>query len=166
LPISSFTQFTRVVQADLPDGVLGEMSYRMSGPLNDGRFAEAVDSGIHVFANALAEKIGFKVSDIETPVAANTSVPAESTQQVLVSAKDTPRTRRRVVRDEPKAEAQATPPIESPKTEPTPEPTPSESPAADPTPSESPKTESTTPEESPKPDVVKTSKTEATKKGV
>src|SRR5215213_6130935 len=63
---SSFTQFTRTAQADLPDGVLGEMTYRMSGALSDGRFAEAVDSGIHVFANALAEKIGFKVSDIET----------------------------------------------------------------------------------------------------
>ncbi|HEY4424131.1 MAG TPA: tetratricopeptide repeat protein [Pyrinomonadaceae bacterium] len=158
---SSFTQFTRVVQADLPDGVLGEMSYRMSGPLNDGRFAEAVDSGLHVFANALAEKIGFKVSDIETSVAANTSVPTNSPQPVLVSAKDTPRTRRRVVSEAPKAEAQATPPVEAPKTEPTPEPTPSESPATEPTPAESPKTEST-PEESPKPDVVKT---EATKPG-
>lgn len=154
---SSFTQFTRVVQADLPDGVLGEMSYRMSGPLNDGRFAEAVDSGVHVFANALAEKIGFKVSDIETSVAANTSVPTDSAQPVLVSAKDTPRTRPRSVRE---AEAQATPPpVDAPK----PEPAPSESPAAEPT--ESPKTESTTPEESPKPDVVKTAKTEATKPG-
>ena len=54
-----------MVQRHLPDGVLGEMSYRMSGPLTDGRFAEAVDSGVHVFANALAEKVGFKVSDIE-----------------------------------------------------------------------------------------------------
>jgi uncharacterized membrane protein YgcG len=113
---SSFTQFTRVVQADLPDGVLGEMSYRMSGPLSEGRFAEAVDSGVHVFANALAEKIGFKVSDIETSVAANTSVPTDSPQQVLVTAKDTPGTRRRVVSEEPKAEAQATPPpVEAPR---------------------------------------------------
>jgi len=159
---SSFTQFTRMVQADLPDGVLGEMSYRMSGPLSDGRFAEAVDSGVHVFANALAEKIGFKVSDIETTsstVAANTSVPTDSPQPVLVSAKDTPRTRPRSIRDTPKAEAQATPPVDAPKTEPTPEATPSESPAAEPI--ESPKTEAT-PEESPKPDVVKT---EATKPG-
>ncbi|HET6973439.1 MAG TPA: TPM domain-containing protein, partial [Pyrinomonadaceae bacterium] len=156
---SSFTQFTRMVQTDLPDGVLGEMSYRMSGPLNDGRFAEAVDSGVHVFANALAEKIGFKVSDIETSSTVAASVPTDSSQPVLVSAKDTPRTRPRVVRDEPKAEAQATPPIESPKSEPTP----SESPAAEPT--ESPKAEPTPSEESPKPDVVKTSKTEAKRPG-
>jgi tetratricopeptide (TPR) repeat protein len=151
---SSFAQFTRVVQADLPEGVLGEMNNRMSGPLSDGRVAEAVDTGIHVFANALAEKIGFKVSDIET--SSTLAVASDSPQQVLVSAKDSPRTRRRSVRD---AEAQATPPIESPKTEPTP----SDSPAAEPTPSESPKTEST-PEESPKPDVVKTDATKAGRK--
>ncbi|MEN3330557.1 MAG: hypothetical protein V7638_5364 [Acidobacteriota bacterium] len=162
---SSFTQFTRMVQTDLPDGVLGEMSYRMSGPLNDGRFAEAVDSGVHVFANALAEKIGFKVSDIESSstVAANTAVPTDSPQPVLVSTKDSLRSRRRVVSEEPKAEAQATPPIESPKTEPTPSESPAaeptESPKTDATPTESPRTESTS-EESPK-----TSKTEAKKPG-
>jgi tetratricopeptide (TPR) repeat protein len=151
---SSFTQFTRSVQADLPDGVLGEMSYRMSGALSDGRIAEAVDSGVHVFANALAEKIGFKVSDIETPtVAANTP------QTVLVGAndQDEPRTRPRSVRDVPKAEAQATPPpVESPKTDPTPSESPATEKQPEPTPAESPKTEST-PEEAPK--------TEATKPG-
>ncbi|HEU4834296.1 MAG TPA: TPM domain-containing protein [Pyrinomonadaceae bacterium] len=168
---SSFTQFTRTAQADLPDGVLGEMSYRMSGPLNDGRFAEAVDNGIHVFANALAEKIGFKISDIEpSTVAANPPVVAtDSPQQVLVSSKDVPRTRRRVVSDLPKAEAQGTPPAE-PKTEPTPaespatEATPTESPKTEAPPAESPKTETTT-AESPKSEDVKPSKSEATKPG-
>jgi tetratricopeptide (TPR) repeat protein len=148
---SSFTQFSRAAQADLPDGVLGEMSYRMSGPLNDGRFAEAVDSGVHVFANALADKIGFKVSDIETStVAANTSVPASDTPQpVLVSTKDVPQSRPRVVNDTPKALAQGTPPVDdAPKTEATP----SESPAAEPA-------------ESPKTEVVETPKTETPKPG-
>src|SRR5215212_8730767 len=156
---SSFTQFSRAVQPDLPDGVLGEMSYRMNGPLNDGRFAEAVDSGIHVFANALAEKIGFKVSDIETStVAVSTPVVAtDSPQPVLVAAKDTPRTRPRVVSDAPKAVAQGTPPVDPPKAEPTP----SESPVSDPTTTESPKTEPT-PAESPKTEVVETPKNEKT----
>src|ERR1041384_4358308 len=105
---SSFTQFSRMAQTDLPDGVLGEMSYRMNGPLSDGRFAEAVDNGVHVFANALAEKVGFKVSDLETAtVAANTPVvAADSPQPVLVSAKSTSRSRPRVVKDAPKALAQ------------------------------------------------------------
>src|SRR5215213_5114162 len=156
---SSFTQFSRAAQADLPDGVLGEMSYRMNGPLNDGRFAEAVDSGIHVFANALAEKIGFKVSDIETSTVATSTpvVATDSPQPVLVAAKNTPRTRPRVVSDAPKAVAQGTPPVDPPKTEPTP----SESPVSEPTTTESPKTEPT-PAESPKTEVVETPKTEKT----
>jgi len=162
---SSFTQFTRLVQTDLPDGVLGDMNNRMSGPLTNGRIAEAVDTGVHVFANALAEKIGFKVSDIETSPTVAASTPSEASQPVLVSAKDAPRSRPRVVRDEPKAEAQATPPVEAPKTEPTPSESPAaeptESPKTEPSPAESPKAESS-PEESPKPDVVKT---EATKPG-
>ena len=157
---SSFTQFSRTAQTALPDGILGEMAYRMSGPLTDGRFVEAVDNGVHVFANALAEKIGFKVSDIDTStVAANSSVAAtETPQQVLVSAKDTPRTRPRIVSETAKAEAQATPPVDQPKTEPTP----SESPAAEP--AESPKTEPT-PSESPKTEAVETPKPETTKPG-
>ena len=160
---SSFTQFTRAAQADLPDGVLGEMNIRMSGPLSDGRFAEAIDSGVHVFANALAEKIGFKVSDIETSpkvAADSSSVATDSPQPLLVSAKDVPRTRPRVVSDAPKAEAQGTPPVETPKTEPTP----SESPATEPVASESPRTEPT-PSESPKTEVVETPKTSTPKTG-
>nr|AUN36090.1 TPR domain protein TonB system component [uncultured bacterium] len=157
---SSFTQFSRTAQMELPDGVLGEMTYRMSGPLTDGRFVEAIDNGVHVFASALAEKIGFKVSDIDTStVAANSSAAAtETPQQVLVSAKDTPRTRPRVVSEATKAVAQATPPVDQPKTEPTP----SESPAAEP--AESPKTEPT-PSESPKTEDVEAPKPETTKPG-
>jgi tetratricopeptide (TPR) repeat protein len=161
---SSFTQFTRAAQADLPDGLLGEMSYRMSGPLNDGRFAEAVDSGVHVFANALAEKIGFKVSDLEPSSVAANAVPTESPEPVLVSTKDTPRTRPRVVSDAPKAEAQGTPPADPPKTEPTP----SETPASDPVATESPKPEAkseSTPAESPTTERPETPKTENAKPG-
>jgi tetratricopeptide (TPR) repeat protein len=161
---SSFTQFTRAAQADLPDGLLGEMSYRMSGPLNDGRFAEAVDSGVHVFANALAEKIGFKVSDLEPSSVAANAVPTESPEPVLVSTKDTPRTRPRVVSDAPKAEAQGTPPADPPKTEPTP----SETPASDPVATESPKPEAkseSTPAESPTTERPETPKTDNAKPG-
>lgn len=143
----SFTQFSRAAQAELPDGVLGEMSYRMSKALTDGRFAEAVDSGVYVFASALANKVGFKVSDLATSsVAANNTVVAtDLPQPALVSATDQPRTRPRVVRDAAKALAQATPPLEPPKTEPTPIETPAsepaEAPTTEPTSAESAKTE-------------------------
>ena len=136
---TSFTQISRAVQTSLPEGVVGEMGYRMTGPLGDGHFAEAIDSGVHVFANALAEKIGFKVSDLEaTPVAANSSeVAVDTPQPVLVSAKNVQRSRR-VLSETPKQDPQPTPPSETPRVEPAP----SDTPAAEPTPSESPKTES------------------------
>src|ERR1043166_1678753 len=143
---TSFTQVSRAVQTSLPEGVVGDMGYRMTGPLGDGHFTEAIDSGIHLFANALAEKIGFKVSDLEAaPVAANSpEVPVDTPQPVLVSAKNVQRSRR-VTSDAPKPEAQATPPLEAPRTDPTP----SDAPVAEPIASESPKTEAI-PTESPK----------------
>ncbi|HEX5887604.1 MAG TPA: TPM domain-containing protein, partial [Pyrinomonadaceae bacterium] len=48
---NSFTRFSRTVQGQLPEGVLGEMSYRMRGPLSEGRFTEAVDGGVRTFVN-------------------------------------------------------------------------------------------------------------------
>lgn len=140
---TSFTQFARAVQADLPDGVLGEVSYRMSGPLNEGRFTEAVEVGIYAFINALSEKMGFNVAELDRPATTaegSTQVTAEGSQPVLISATDVPKSRPRVVSEVVKvAEPVATPPEETPRTEPTP----SESPAPDPTPSETPKPETT-----------------------
>jgi len=166
---TSFTQFSRTVRTSLPEGILGEMGYRMHGPLNDGRFAEALESGVRVFATALAEKIGFNVADLETSssssVAANSSeVPAES-QAVLISTKTAKASRPRAVNQEPKPLAQGTPPVDQPRTEPTPSETPAaeavstETPKTDPTPTESPKAEATT--ESPKNTTSKTGRTKA-----
>lgn len=144
---TSFARFSRNAQTALPDGVLGEISYRMKTPLSEGRFAEAVDNGVHVFANAVAEKVGFKVSDIESPVTATTTeVATDSPKPVLVSAKNEQKTRPRVVTDAPKPSAEATPPAD-------PDPSPAETPAGEPKPSESPKTEPT-PAESPKTEAV------------
>ncbi len=158
---TSFTRFSRTAQTALPDGVLGEISYRMKTPLSEGRFAEAVDSGVHVLASAVAEKIGFKVSELESPAATATSeVASDSPKPVLVSAKNEQKTRPRVVSEGPKATAQATPPTdpeptpaETPAAEPKPSELPTESPKTEPTPAESPKTEPA-PAESPKTEAV------------
>ena len=124
---TSFTQFSRLVQSQLPDGVLGEMSYRMRGPLSEGRFAEAIDGGVRVFVNALAQKIGFNAADLE-PSTGDSAVAATQPEQpapVLISANDVEKTRPRVVRDGAKTQDPLpTPPSEVPKTEPTPEPSP------------------------------------------
>lgn len=193
---SSFTQFTRLVQADLPDGVLGEVSYRMSGPLSEGRFTEAVEVGVYAFVNAVAEKKGFNPVDLERPAITaqgETKVSEEVAQPVLVSATDAAKSRPRIVNEASRAAAAepvATPPsdtprsdpsptpVESPAPEPTPaetpkpEPTPSETPKAEPTPTETPKVETTpveavktevTTAETPKPETAEAPKTEAPK---
>lgn len=175
---SSFTRFSRSVQSQLPDGVLGEMSYRMRGPLSEGRFTEAVDGGVRVFVNSLAEKIGFNAADLEPSAAVAVDRPgtaSESPQTVLVSASEVEKTRPRVVTDTARAQdPQPTPtPADVPKTEPTPVPKsepapaetatpealPAESPKVEPTPSET-KTEITELPEAPKKE---TPKTEAAK---
>jgi hypothetical protein len=163
---NSFTQFSRSVQGQLPEGILGEMSYRMRTPLSEGQFGEAIDGGVRLFVNALAEKIGFNAADLEpsTTVAA-VDGPVNSTQTsqpetVLASARDVEKTRPRVVRDgaraqDPQPTPEATPEQspEVPKKEPTPEPTrePTPAPTAEPTPAETASPEAS-PAESPKAD--------------
>ena len=155
---TSFTQFSRTAQGQLPDGVLGEMSYRMRGPLSDGRFTEAISEGVHVFVNALADKLGFNAADLEPTSVVAVDKPAgasETPQTMLVSATDVEKTRPRVVAEATKPQdPQPTPPADAPKNEPTPtetpkaEAAPSESPKAETTPSETPKTETARPEKS------------------
>ena len=156
---TSFTQFTRAVQNDLPDGVLGEVSYRMSGPLAEGRFTEAVEVGVYAFVNAVADKFGFSALELERRVITadgSTKVLAEAPKAVLINVDDTQQTRPRTVSEPPKtaepvtAEPVATPPAENP----TPQPTVTETPSPEPTSTETPKTEVTT--EAPKPETPNT----------
>ncbi len=132
---SSFTQYSRGVQADLPDGVLGEMSYRMSGPLSEGRFGEAVETGIYVFVNAVAEKVGFNAADLEKPgttltAEGSTRIKPDETQAVLINATtEAQKSRPRVVNETALPAPTDTP---SPTPSETPSPTPGETPSPTP----------------------------------
>jgi tetratricopeptide (TPR) repeat protein len=159
---TSFTQFSKLAQADLPDGILGEMTQRLRAPLSAGRFAEAVDQAVQLFTSSLAQKKGFAVQDLE---------PTQTTAEVSQQANDAPRTRPRVVKEPEKpaeidtatqpAVAEATPtptPVESP--------TPSASPEVKPTATEVSQTTTTaepqpTPEETKRPEVKNPEKTVA-----
>ena len=61
----AFTQFSRSVQGDLPDGVLGEMTQRMRVPITAGNFNEAVTTGVDHFVETLARKSGLSLQDFE-----------------------------------------------------------------------------------------------------
>jgi protein involved in polysaccharide export with SLBB domain/uncharacterized membrane protein YgcG len=60
-----FTQFTRAAQAELPDGILGEIRQRMQEPINSGRFNEGLTNGVQYFISAVAKKIGVSVKGVE-----------------------------------------------------------------------------------------------------
>jgi len=76
---TSFTQFSKSVQNELPEGILGEMSQRMRSPLGDGKYSEALDGGLLFFVNALSQKIGFSLQDIDKSVAVASTSPSPET---------------------------------------------------------------------------------------
>jgi hypothetical protein len=62
---TAFTQFSRSVQPDLPEGILGEVSQVMRGPLAAGRFGPGLNDGVSHFIGSLARKVGFPAQDID-----------------------------------------------------------------------------------------------------
>jgi tetratricopeptide (TPR) repeat protein len=105
---SSFTQFSRLVQTVLPEGVLGDMGQRMRAHLTEGRFTDALEQGVLVFLNAIAPKLGFAVEDLERAIPANASV-AEATPDVLQHPANEPaQTRPRVVNEVSKSKEDTT----------------------------------------------------------
>jgi uncharacterized membrane protein YgcG/tetratricopeptide (TPR) repeat protein len=68
---TAFTQFSRSVQADLPEGILGEVSQIMRGPLASGHFGSGLNDGVLHFIGSLARKVGFPAQDIDQVQVAN-----------------------------------------------------------------------------------------------
>ena len=162
---TSFTQFSRMMQSSLPDGVLGEMSQRMRAPLSAERFSEALDTGVQVFVNAVAQKLGIAAQDLDSsassPSASGvTATTGETVQPSDSSASEPEVTRPRVVKATTKSTEKETTAATSVNLFPTPTetPAPQDSVAAKPVVKE-PVTERPRPE-------VKTPKTTTTKQKV
>ena len=162
---TSFTQFSRMMQSSLPDGVLGEMSQRMRAPLSAERFSEALDTGVQVFVNAVAQKLGIAAQDLDSsassPSASGvTATTGETVQPSDSSASEPEVTRPRVVKATTKSTEKETTAATSVNLFPTPTetPAPQDSVAAKPVVKE-PETERPRPE-------VKTPKTTTTKQKV
>jgi uncharacterized membrane protein YgcG/tetratricopeptide (TPR) repeat protein len=60
---TSFTQFSKSVQNDLPEGVLGDLGQRMRPLVEAGQFSGALNAGVQYFVTALAQKQGLTVAD-------------------------------------------------------------------------------------------------------
>ena len=74
---TAFTQFSRAVQTDLPDGVLGEVGQIMRGSIGAGNFSQALNDGVAHFIAVLSRKIGFAVQDIDQTQVASVSETVE-----------------------------------------------------------------------------------------
>lgn len=75
---TSFTQFSKSVQNDLPEGVLGEMAQRMRAFVDTGHFSEALNAAVQLFVSSLGQKLAFSTEDFDktAPVASTASLPA------------------------------------------------------------------------------------------
>ncbi len=112
---TSFTQFSKSVQNDLPEGVLGEMSQRMRTPLGTGQYAEALDVGVQQFVRALGEKMGFSLQDVDKSVAVTSASSPETpagestTPMATASLSVAEKKRPRIVKETPVDTTPATP---------------------------------------------------------
>ncbi len=60
-----FTQISRGIEGDLPDGLVGDMGQRLREPLRAGNYGAGLMTAVRAFVAAIAEKRGFSVDDIE-----------------------------------------------------------------------------------------------------
>jgi uncharacterized membrane protein YgcG/tetratricopeptide (TPR) repeat protein len=75
---TSFTQFSKAAQRELPEGVLGEISQRLRGYLTSGRTAEGIIGTVEYFVSAVARNRGVTVEDLNVPIASAAASPAAS----------------------------------------------------------------------------------------
>lgn len=94
---ASFTQFSKSVQGDLPEGVLGEMGQRMRALVTAGQFSEGLNAGVQHFANTLAQKLALGPDAFAEPpaavapaVAVATPTPAPAVASVTEPPADKP----------------------------------------------------------------------------
>lgn len=63
---TSFTQFSKSVQSELPEGVLGEMGQRIRSLVSAGQFSEGLKAGVQHFVSSIAQMRGLNARDFDT----------------------------------------------------------------------------------------------------
>ncbi len=87
---TSFTQFSKAAQREMPEGVLGEITQRLRGYLDTGRSSEGISAAVEYFVNTIAQKQGFNVEDLNGPVATASATPAPEIPAAATPAPATP----------------------------------------------------------------------------
>lgn len=86
---ASFTQFSKSVQNDLPEGVLGEMGQRMRAPVAAGQFSEGLNAAVQHFVTSLAQKLALS-PDAFTQPPETVAVAPTPTPETLAPAESAP----------------------------------------------------------------------------
>lgn len=77
----SFTRFSKSVQSDLPEGVLGEMGQRMRSLIAASQFSEGLNAGVQHFVASLAQKLAFSTDDFDKAPAVASAVHSPESDQ-------------------------------------------------------------------------------------
>jgi tetratricopeptide (TPR) repeat protein len=133
-----FTQFSGGVQADLPDGLIGEMGRRMSPKIESNGYSQGLLTGVETFVNILGERNNFTFESLDQQPSEN--LIAQTRPRVVASPgaqpTETPSPQTPTVQTPTPAPSET--PSPQPPAMPTPTPAPSETPVAQPTPSPAP----------------------------
>ncbi|HEV7743352.1 MAG TPA: TPM domain-containing protein [Pyrinomonadaceae bacterium] len=78
---TSFTRFSKPVQTDLPEGVLGEVGQRMRAPIDAGQFGEGLSAGVQHFVTSLGKKLAFSTDDFDKAPAVTSSTSSPASDQ-------------------------------------------------------------------------------------
>lgn len=79
----AFTQFSKSVQNDLPDAVLGEMSQRIKTYLKSDDVGGGLTAGVRYFINSMANKLELNAADFDVPSSAVASTtPANAVSDI------------------------------------------------------------------------------------
>ena len=87
---TSFTQFSRSVQDELPEGVLGEMGQRMRTLVSAGQFSDGLNAAVQYFVNSMAQKLGLSANDFDkAPSVVSNTAPVETVNSSSKSTDET-----------------------------------------------------------------------------
>lgn len=73
-----FTQLSRSVQVELPEGILGELNQRVRGPINSGRFSQGLSDWVDYFIGSIGNRLGFSLQDLDQGQSSASSVTVSS----------------------------------------------------------------------------------------
>jgi uncharacterized membrane protein YgcG/tetratricopeptide (TPR) repeat protein len=101
---TSFIQFSKSVQSDLPEGILGEVGLRMRAPVSEGRFGEGLSAGVQHFVRLMAQKLALNTEDfgkMPVPVTVAERTPSKPADESIVEVSSPAKNATRPLRVKP-----------------------------------------------------------------